>query len=113
MSSPTPSISIIVVVDEEKKALCMPSLKRQEYHRPYEIILVVGGNRSQAKNVGVFESRAPLIAFIDSDCEAPDKWLATLEISLPNDPLVAGVGGVSSSPSSSNSFERAKRRSSR
>jgi len=107
LACPTPSVSVITVMKKEDEAPSLPSLRNQECEQPFEIVLVRGGNRSQARNLGIVQSRAPLISFIDSDCEAPTRWLANLMASLPEDQIVAGVGGVSSTRNRSSLFEKA------
>jgi cellulose synthase/poly-beta-1,6-N-acetylglucosamine synthase-like glycosyltransferase len=100
-------ITVVVAVKDTAAVECVSSLKAQSYDRPFEIILVEGGNRSQARNTGIALSNASLIAFTDADCEATIDWLAKLSASLPDDQVTAGVGGVSSSKSSSDHTERA------
>jgi GT2 family glycosyltransferase len=91
----TPSVSIVTIL---KKGVIHPfidALKKQKYSEPFEIIVVEGGNRSQARNLGIAQSKAPLISFIDADCEPPNNWLKSIITSLPDDQKVAGLGGVS------------------
>lgn len=87
--------SVITIVKRKDDAVFLSSLEKQACEEPFEVIVVEGGNRAQARNYGVTQSRAPLVAFIDSDCEAPRGWLAGLIAALPEDRNVAGVGGVS------------------
>jgi len=106
-SDPIPRVSVIVAMKRHEASPFLGSLQHQEYESAYEILLVRGGNRSQARNVGIANSRAALIAFIDADCEAPSSWLATLTERVPDDQTIAGVGGVSESRRASPIFERA------
>jgi glycosyltransferase involved in cell wall biosynthesis len=46
-----------------------------------------------ARNLGIGESKAALIAFTDDDCVADDDWLEVLVGALPDDPCCAGLGG--------------------
>jgi cellulose synthase/poly-beta-1,6-N-acetylglucosamine synthase-like glycosyltransferase len=85
----------------------LKSLQRQSLHSPYEIILVRGGNRSEARNLAITQSRSPLVAFIDSDCDTPSGWLGSLTGAMPNDENVAGIGGVSKHQIGSSSLEAA------
>jgi len=105
-SSTPPAVSIITVIKKGNEAVFLPSLRNQEYGLPFEVVIVEGGNRSQARNLAVAESRAPLISFIDADCEAPSRWLSDLVLSLPEDQAFAGVGGVSSGRNPSSTLER-------
>jgi cellulose synthase/poly-beta-1,6-N-acetylglucosamine synthase-like glycosyltransferase len=85
----------------------LASLERQRCRKPFEVIVVEGGNRGKARSLGITKSRAPLIVFIDADCGAPDRWLSSLIAALPNDQNVAGVGGVSKIQNPSSKFEKA------
>ena len=107
LSHPSPSVSVITTIKKGGTTAFLSSLDRQRYKKPFEVIVVEGGNRSQARNLGVSCSKAQLTLFIDADCEAPDNWLKNIAASLPNDPTVAGVGGVSSRKTDSPSLEKA------
>jgi GT2 family glycosyltransferase len=100
-------IAVVIALKHGNTAVVLPSLKEQSYDKPFEIIVVEGGNRSQARNIGIAQSNAPLVAFTDADCEATMDWLAKLTVSLPHDIMVAGAGGVSSSQGSSPKLENA------
>lgn len=100
-------IAVVIALKNGSTAAALPSLKEQSYDKPFEIILVEGGNRSQARNTGIAQSNAPLVAFADADCEATVDWLARLARSLPNDFMVAGAGGVSNSHGPSPKLEKA------
>jgi cellulose synthase/poly-beta-1,6-N-acetylglucosamine synthase-like glycosyltransferase len=106
-SSTAPSVSVITVIKRGGEAAFLSSLQNQEYGKPFEILVVEGGNRSQARNFGVAQSRAPLISFIDADCEAPPDWMAGLLLGLPDDEMVAGFGGVSRGKTSASTREEA------
>jgi len=102
-----PSVSVVTIIRKGGEAPFLSSLQNQEYGDPFEIIVVEGGNRSQARNLGIAQSRAPLISFIDADCEAPTRWMADLLHGLPDDKVVAGVGGVSSGKNTASTQEKA------
>lgn len=106
-SRTAPSVSVITIVEKGGEAAFLSSLQNQEYREPFEIVVVEGGNRSQARNLAIAQSRAPLISFIDADCEAPASWMANLLLSLPDDQAVAGVGGVSSGKNPASTREKA------
>jgi GT2 family glycosyltransferase len=95
-----PSVSIITIIKKGGVYTFLDSLKNQKYDHPFEILIIEGGNRSQARNLGITQSKASLIAFIDADCEAPTTWIQKLVTSLSDDHNIAGVGGVSYCPES-------------
>lgn len=102
-----PYVSVVLVVRSGDKAAFLPKLKKQNCNQPFEIIVVEGGNRSQARNLGIARSKAPLISFIDADCEASSHWLTSITTALPSGQIVAGVGGVSDNLNSSSKLEKA------
>jgi glycosyltransferase involved in cell wall biosynthesis len=46
-----------------------------------------------ARNAGVEQAAAPIIAFLDDDCIADQNWLATMKSAFDRDPELAFVGG--------------------
>ena len=72
---------------------CMESLKKQKFNGTIEIIVVKGGNIAQARNFGITKAIGEIIAFIDSDCIAPDGWLQTMINKLMSLPDAGGIGG--------------------
>jgi len=46
-----------------------------------------------ARNAGVEQARAPLVAFLDDDCIADENWLSIIKSTFDRDPEVAFVGG--------------------
>jgi glycosyltransferase involved in cell wall biosynthesis len=46
-----------------------------------------------ARNAGVEQSAAPIIAFLDDDCIADENWLTTIKSAFDRDPELAFVGG--------------------
>ena len=95
-----PYVSIVTIIKKGGVYTFLDSLKNQRYVHPFEILIIEGGNRSQARNLGMTQSKAPLIAFIDADCEAPTNWIQKLVTSLEDNKKIAGVGGVSYCPES-------------
>jgi GT2 family glycosyltransferase len=63
--------------------------------------VIKGGNRAQARNLGIKLAEGKIIAFIDSDCEATKDWLSTLVSKLMQNKPLGGIGGVNLSPSES------------
>ncbi|HWQ44440.1 MAG TPA: glycosyltransferase family 2 protein [Methanosarcina barkeri] len=106
-----PFISVIVGVRNEERFIeeCIESLLNLDYLRDsYEIIIVDGmstdktrdlvqkypvklllnerKNVAAARNLGVKNSRAELVAFTDGDCKVDSQWLKTLVREMQNAP---------------------------
>jgi hypothetical protein len=99
--------SVVVIKRHGAPTPYLPSLLSQRCLQSYEVLVVEGGNRAQARNHGATQSRAPAVAYIDADCEAPRGWLQSLVDALAADPEAAGVGGVSRGRNPSTSLTRA------
>jgi glycosyltransferase involved in cell wall biosynthesis len=114
----TPTLSVVVPVynGAETISMCLESLLNQTYPaEKYEIIVVENGSTdgtgqvvkrypvrlfqskergpASARNLGVAESRADIIAFTDADCVADPNWLSEL-VRPYADPEVGGVCGA-------------------
>ncbi len=114
---PSPLISIVITVKNEGAHLAqlLDSLLAQE--GPFEVVLVDAfsrdrtweiaqeyarrhpnlvrayrraGSRGIGRNVAVEHARGATIAFIDGDCFADSRWLATVRRGLAQSPVVAG-----------------------
>ncbi|MGD6934230.1 MAG: glycosyltransferase [Candidatus Bathyarchaeia archaeon] len=70
-------------------------------------MVIEGGNRAQARNLGIQKSKGKMIAFIDSDCTAPKDWLYSLTEELGKDKSVGGIGGMNSSPKEDSKISKA------
>jgi len=112
----TPHISIIIPTHNSENTIeqCIDSLNNQSYPREnFEIIIVDDGSKDdsinlskkagvdniiitepcfqgKARNIGVNNSNANLIAFIDSDCKAKDDWIKSIIDELKNFHAVTG-----------------------
>jgi len=111
-----PHISIIIPTHNSSQTIvrCVSSLNNQTYQREnFEIIIVDDSSQDdtiniskkngadkiiciepcfqgKARNTGVKNSNADLIAFIDSDCEAENDWLKTIVDELKNFEVITG-----------------------
>jgi len=111
-----PELSIIIATHDSEELIkrCIESLTSQSYSREkFEIIIVDDGSKdksvsiskaagadkvietkpcslARARNIGVENSSADLLAFIDSDCEAKDGWVETIIDSLKNVQALSG-----------------------
>ena len=134
-------LSVVVVCYNERNniAACLDSVAGQEFSSGSFEVIVVDGDSSDgtleiartrarrhpcirvvveprrgtavARNTGVRESRASLIAFIDADCVAAPRWLSSLAAAFrearERDARVAAVGGPSLIPEGSPPFVEA------
>jgi GT2 family glycosyltransferase len=103
-------ISIIIPVKNPSDPSlhdCIEGLRNQNFEGDYEVLIIKGGNVSQARNLGLKLAVAPIVAFIDADCVAPRWWLSSLYRAINENPQVAGVGGLGISPPNSNTLAKA------
>jgi len=110
------TISVIIPTHNSQPTIerCINSLTLQDFPREeYEIIVVDDGStdktiemaknlgadkviltkpcfQGKARNLGVQNSSAKLLAFIDSDCEAKNGWLKAISKELPSVPSIGG-----------------------
>ena len=114
-----PTVSVIVPVynGEHTVAACIESLLAQTYPADrFDVIVVENGctdatsevvgrypvrllhsaprGAAAARNLGVTQSDADIIAFTDADCIAHPRWLAELVRPYIDDPEVMGAGGA-------------------
>lgn len=97
----------VIVIDGGSSDGTLQVVNRMKEVALLPIILVskVHGSRGYCRNVGLEHSSGDIIAFLDSDCEAPLDWLSNL-ISTLRKPgsHVKGVGGPYVPPADSHSF---------
>ncbi len=85
----------IIIVDNNSKddtAAVVQSLMDQYPGRLSCIVETQQGN-AHARNRGVNEARAPVIAFIDDDVTVEHNWLTSLKTALDSHPELSFVGG--------------------
>jgi mycofactocin system glycosyltransferase len=114
-----PRVSVVVPVRDRAEALrrCLLSVNRLQYPRDRLEVLVVddgssdagpalarllgatvlssggqGRGPAAARNVGARAASGDLLAFLDSDCVASERWLVDI-VPVFSDPCVAAVGG--------------------
>jgi len=103
-------VSIIIPVKDEHDAYidhCLESLRKLDYLGSFQILVIKGGNRAQARNLGIKLARGEIIAFIDSDCVATKDWLSRLVSSLEENKTLGGIGGINLSPTESSFIGKA------
>ncbi|MET3926539.1 glycosyltransferase family A protein [Devosia sp. 2618] len=113
-----PSVSIIIPnLNEPDLLVCLRALDVQRIHGiPFEILVVDNGSREMpemavslvsgarllrettpgpgpARNLGVAQARAPILAFIDADCVASPNWLRVIVEYFDEHPEVDFIGG--------------------
>jgi GT2 family glycosyltransferase len=97
----TPDISVIIPTYNSQETIvnCLESLKNQKTEKRFEVIVVDSSSDNTlklikeaysnasvyhfserkyaggARNVGIAHSRAPIIAFMDSDCTVDEDWI--------------------------------------
>src|SRR5947208_559248 len=112
-----PALSVIIPARDAEPTLdrTLTSICEQELDRPFEVLVVDDGSRDEtaaiarryeplvsvielpqgagpgaARNRGVTEARAPVLAFTDADCFATPSWLACGLDALKQADLVQG-----------------------
>ena len=125
MADPFGGASVCVVVPtKDRPALLATCLTRvlaacDATARPCEVVVIddgstppvepVGDSRvrilrtegigpSRARNLGISDARAPIIAFTDDDVQVDDSWLVAALEALDTDASLAGVTGRTDAP---------------
>lgn len=113
-----PEITVVVPTRDRPGYLevTLASLARQETRTPHEVLVVDDGagdaaaaiagrhgvrytrhgiprSLNAARNTGVREARAPLIAFVDDDVLVPGHWLSALAAGVRDHPEAEAFGG--------------------
>jgi glycosyltransferase involved in cell wall biosynthesis len=85
----------VIVVDDGSSDGSVDLLRNQVRDAPFVLkwLQQEHAGPAAARNLGVHESRADLVAFTDDDCVADEDWLETMLESMPDDPRCAGLGG--------------------
>jgi GT2 family glycosyltransferase len=117
-----PAISVVLATKGNKSVLlekCIKSLQKQTFEE-FEIILVYSmfpnglgelfetcnivalkessSTLGAARNLGVKQAKADLVAFTDDDCEVPENWLETIYSTFQRDPSLSCLGGSHLTP---------------
>src|SRR3989338_4849729 len=134
MKEEYPFVSVAVVALNAEKTIkeCLDSLINLNYPKhKYEIMLIDGYSKDNTikiannfKNVKIFHNKAKItasgrniaikkskynfLAFIDSDCVAPEDWLKILTNNMNvSSSEIAGVGGANIAPKNAERFVKA------
>ena len=76
-----PDLSVVIsTIPAYDHAGVVEHLREQEFDRPYELLIVEDGelDRSAARNRGLREAAADVVALTDDDCEPPPDWLGAV-----------------------------------
>lgn len=92
-----PDISVVIpTVPSNSHDQVVADLRRQTYDA-FEVIVVNDGERDicEARNAGIDESRANIVALTDDDCRPPKQWVELiLEVFRANPDLICLEGSV-------------------
>ncbi len=88
---------IIVVVHDDVFARCRQEWGAGRADSPVEIVVVANqfaGGLGSARNTGLLQARADIVAFLDDDAEAAPDWLERLLAVYTTHPGAVAVGGA-------------------
>ncbi|EMA58380.1 glycosyltransferase family 2 protein [Halorubrum lipolyticum] len=79
-SGPDPSISVVLAtIPSTDHSDVVEKLKNQSFPREWEIVVVVDNEptdrRCEARNIGLREAKADIVAHTDDDVSPPEDWL--------------------------------------
>ena len=85
----------IIVVDNNSSDDTPATVESLKAESPVNLRYVRESRQGNAyaRNAGVAQADASIIAFLDDDCTADENWLATIKTALDRDPELAFVGG--------------------
>jgi len=112
-----PAISVVIPAYNEEKLLpqCLDSLRKQDFDRPFEVIVVDGGSKDRTVNIarrfgarvirqkgkgigdarflGCRKARGEIIANTDADAILPRDWLSQIYAFFERNPQIGAVAG--------------------
>lgn len=83
---------ILIVADNDERLLSF--LSKSFSLETVKTIVCEEKGLSNARNLGVRHSTGDIVAFLDDDAVADERWLSHLVENYGDDPQVAGVGGI-------------------
>ncbi len=91
-----PAISVVIPsVPEYDHHPTLASLDEQTLEKPYEVLVVNDGSldRSEARNVGLRQASAGVVALTDDDTKPPTDWLTAIHREFRADPELVCLEG--------------------
>lgn len=89
----TPPPAEVIVVDQSRDETTRSAIdRRQRGAAPIKYVRGIGAGLSRARNQGIAECAAPVLAFTDDDCRVDPSWLAALTESIRTGRADAAVG---------------------
>lgn len=97
VDSPAPAVSVVIgSTPAYDHSGVVDALQAQSAPFPYEVVIVNDGHldRSAARNVGLEEARADVVALTDDDCRPPADWLRRIDDAFGRHPDLACLEGA-------------------